>query len=372
MRLADSAVDEASKALAHDTPRWTTWTLCCLLVAPIACSGATSEPGTTSEEQIDLMALIPATAASLGWFGMAELRQSPIFELATADDGLLEEGEKALDSMVRETGIDPLKDIDEIVFGGLVATDGQLHPVLIAAANFDRQGLASALADRPSETYGDHTIYSVRDTDDEPSEDVEDGNSDSGDDSSGETAASSTVGRLVILDDHTLVMGADLGVRQVLEVAGGTASVRTNAAMMTLLEDVPAASQAWILFSKEAFEDHLSQLPEGAPIPTQSLRNIEVLLVAAELSEEIRLEMRGRSSTPEDAKLLGDSISGLLAMGKMLLQSQEPELFAILDRAVRVESQTNEVSVHAHLTMDDLTTLRRFAEEQAASDEAAG
>ena len=55
---------------------------------------------------------------------------------------------------------------------------------------------------------------------------------------------------------------------------------------------------------------------------------------------------------------------GILAMGRMMLQQQEPELFAIIDRGLSVGQDDRTVHIEATLTDADIEILQRMAEEQ--------
>jgi hypothetical protein len=80
------------------------------------------------------------------------------------------------------------------------------------------------------------------------------------------------------------------------------------------------------------------------------------------LSDGLSFRMRGRTPAEEDAKNLGDALNGMVALGKMMLQNNNPGVFEILDRGLQTGSRGRDVTIDATLTMDDLRVLREYAD----------
>ncbi len=55
---------------------------------------------------------------------------------------------------------------------------------------------------------------------------------------------------------------------------------------------------------------------------------------------------------------------GLLAMGKMMIQQAQPELFNIVDRGLLIDSDNRIINIEANLSAEDIATLRELAEER--------
>ncbi len=94
--------------------------------------------------------------------------------------------------------------------------------------------------------------------------------------------------------------------------------------------------------------------------------------MSVDLTEGISLRMRGRTPVEEDAKNIGDALNGMLALGKMMLQSNSPEVFEILDNDVKAGSSGRDVTIKAQLTMEDIQTLQNFARDAMSEGEDEG
>ena len=54
----------------------------------------------------------------------------------------------------------------------------------------------------------------------------------------------------------------------------------------------------------------------------------------------------------------------MAAMGKMMLQQSQPELFGILDRGITIGQDDRTVHIEANLSAADIAVLRLMAEER--------
>ena len=248
-----------------------------------------------------------------------------------------------------ETGIDPSSDLHRLAFvsSGPVANTDPSTTGLVIVATFDRERVLGSLGDQGSEEYGGHTLYELaswsrKKESEEGEEPVE------------------YRGFMTILDDSTLAFGGADSIRQIIDVAGGAASARSNDRLMGLLEDVDPDSQMWVVSAQDALFGDV-QTPEGTPMPQIPVDRINALIASIRLTDGISLRLRGRTEQEDDAKLLGDSLNGMLAFGKMMLQSNSPEIFEILDRGVTAGSSGRDVTIRANLTMADLEALRDYA-----------
>ena len=62
--------------------------------------------------------------------------------------------------------------------------------------------------------------------------------------------------------------------------------------------------------------------------------------------------------------MISQSMLGLLAMGKMLIQQAQPDLFNIIDRGLLIDSDARVINIEANLSAEDIATLRELAEER--------
>lgn len=339
------------------------------LVLPIACSGANDGTGAATTVQGDLIAMLPANATTVGYLDIDALRTSQLYTLFDAND--LADSNDEFEEMFAKTGIDPRTDLHRVAFASTAAvTAGAVEgeSAIVAVTTFDRARLLAALAAADTLDHAGTTLYLLEsleleghdaDGDEDEGEDDSDG-TEGADDSDDD--ADTDDGVLAILDDQTLAIGQEQAVRNILAVVGGAASARTNTELMALLDDVDPSSEIWVVSAREGL---LGQLRPSAdmPMPQIPVDKVNAIIFSARLAAGVDLTLRGRTGAEADAKLLGDSLNGMLAFGKMMLQSNQPELFGILDRGVTAGSSGFDVTVKATLSVEDLTALREFAKE---------
>jgi hypothetical protein len=330
------------------------------LLAPLACSGTTGEAPSAPPVSVqgDLIARLPADATTIGFVDVAALRDSGMYDYAEEQGADLADVDD-LQEFIEKTGFDPRTDLHQIVwmtrggFGGEEKGTG----ALLALATLDSERITEALADRPSFEYGGRTVYQLR-------EDGEDGEIDA----SGMEISFDTSGALALLSGDSFVAGSEEAVRAVIDVQGGAPSARTNTRMMELLEDVDTDAELWAIAAQDGMLAGLRSEGEST-MPQIPIDRINSMIASLRVTDGLAFTFRGRTGAEEDAKLLGDSLNGMLAFGKMMLQSNEPEIFKIIDEGVTAGSSGYDVTVRARLTVEQLETLRQFARKTMSDDE---
>ncbi len=344
------------------------WALALLLMPPIACSGtaaptADGPPGDEAAAQGDLIARLPADATTVGLINFTALRNSPVYDFLRSEGAAVGDPGKFEDLMA-ETGIDPRTDLHRIAFISSQWFSEEMGDAsgAIVVATFDRDKLLESIAGQPTEEYGGYTLYSADgwgrsdeegeqpddDADDDPDSDDPD-EDDDGDD-----------GYLTILDDNTVAFGGSRTIRAIIDVANGAASARTNTQLMGLLEDVDPDSETWFVSANDGlFKDITPN--DSAPMQQIPIDRINAMILSLRLADGIRVNLRGRTADSSDAKLLGDSLNGMLAFGKMMIQGSDPDVFAILDRGITAGSSGRDVTFRADLSISDLEALRDYA-----------
>ncbi len=342
-----------------------------LLVPAAACAAAPdgegeagSETEAAVENQGDLIAMLPSTATTIGFVDFAAIRETPAYEFLKRDAGIGDPD--ALERIIEETGIDPRTDLHRIAF---ISSDGfgtwDDKGAFLVLATFERERIEQALASVPVEEYSGRTLYQVGAMDrngEEADEDEEEGAGD--DDISVDFELD---GWMTILSDTVLAFGSNDSVRAIVDVADGAPSARDNSTLMALLEDVNTNAQVWLVSAQEGMFNNITP-GEGSPIGQIGYDRINAMMLAIDLSDGLSFRMRGRTPAEEDAKNLGDALNGMVALGKMMLQSSSPGVFEILDRGIETGSRGRDVTIDATLTMDDLRVLREYADSMMNSD----
>ena len=377
--------------LARDRvfPRTTiAWALALLLLPPIACSGTASPAaGGEAEEaaaQGDLIARLPADATTVGLIDFAALRSSPAYEFFKQEGSALGDSDE-LEEIIAETGIDPRTDLHRIAFvsNRWFSEDMGDGSGAVLVATFDRGKVLESLTGHDTVEHNGYTLYAVGDwdsgdTDDDSHGDESDSNSESHEDGSddddehdGDSDADSesdeegAASYLTILDDSTVAFGGNETIRAIIDVANGAASARTNNRLMGLLEDVDPDSETWFVSSQDALFKDLTP-DDNVPMQQIPIDRINAMIISLRLTDGLQVNLRGRTEESADAKLLGDSLNGMLAFGKMMIQGSDPEVFSILDRGINAGSSGRDVTLRAELSFADLEALRDYAHKMFA------
>lgn len=339
-----------------------------LLIPAASCAAAPdgesgSETEAAAESQGDLVAMLPSAATTIGFVDFAAIRETPAYEFLKRDAGI--GNPDAFERIIEETGIDPRTDLHRIAF---VSSDGfgtwDDKGAFLVLATFERERIEQALANVPVDEYSGRTLYQVGAMDRSGEEaDEEEG---AGDDSI--SVDLELDGWMIILSDTVLAFGSSDSVRAIIDVADGAPSARDNSTLMALLEDVNTNAQVWLISAQEGMFSDITP-GEGSPIGQIGYDRINAVMLAIDLSDGLSLRMRGRTPAEEDAKNLGDALNGMVALGKMMLQSSSPGVFEILDRGIETGSRGRDVTIDATLTMDDLRVLREYADSMMNSDE---
>ena len=230
-----------------------------------------------------------------------------------------------------KTGLDPERDLDQVVIaGGPSVASGRRQPGLVlVSGRFDRYKLSRAIeTSGKGVTWKDHqgtTVYMF------------------GEGRKGAEAAA-------FLDDDTLVFGSQAAVEgTIASRVGGKAPLRTNSALMALLERVKPGSTFWMVGDQSL----LSNLPQSVPAPGGSdgaslqLPAVQNLIVTGDLDPQIAVEATAETADEVAAKNLADVLRGLLALGA-LQGNQKPELKELAS-AVSVSTEVNQVHVNARI-----------------------
>jgi hypothetical protein len=346
-----------------------------LAVVFVISACATDPGGSEPQGEVDLFAYLPGPASVIGWVDFDALRGSTLALSYLQDEELLGEGDEALQEFIAKTGVDPRTDLKKIAMVAFDGEDGETEGVVVGTVNFDRDRLMTSLADSPTLSYRDQTLYELEQDawESTEGEEVEGEHGEEGEGEHGEMwvegEEKAQPGYIVIINDQTLMVGSETGVKFALDTAAGERpKVRDDAVMSDMIMSLPADDQIWIIAADEAWAEELAEMPaEGAspvPIPLAAIEGVEVVTLAMHMSDAMRLRLSGIAASEEDATLISQSMLGLLAMGKMMIQQAQPELFNIVDRGLLIDSDNRIINIEANLSAEDIATLRELAEER--------
>jgi len=286
---------------------------------------------------------LPAESRFVMGLDVKRFTASPFYEKYAQGSRRLE----ALKSLEEKTGLNPERDVDQIVMAGSGpgrSDDG----VVLALGRFDQYKLGRAIETQhkgvTSKKLHGATVYLFGE---------------------GHTRVTA----LAFLDDDALVMGAQKPVENVLaNRASGQASLKGNRGLMDLLGRVKAGSTFWMVGD----QDLLSNIPRDIPTPggagAMQLPAMKTLVVTGDLDPVISLELTGEAADEAAARNLADVVRGLTALAA-LQANQRPE-FKELASAVSVTTEATSVHVNARVPYELLDSLQRQAAPKPAVDPA--
>lgn len=264
---------------------------------------------TSSAVRVDpaLTTLIPANTSVLVGAKLDKLRETQVYQKHFAQMSF-----PRLDDFARQTGLDPRKDVWEILF----ASDGKQSGVLMARGKFPTSELEPKL-EQQGATRTRYKGYSLF-----------------GDERNAaffmnsSTALAGSTERLKTIIDNRDRAGA--GIPATLEP-------QVNA--------VPAAAQFWAVFTGSginlpfANDSNLGNL-------NQIVRSIENGRFSADLRNGFEFQANGNCTTDSDARKIHDLLKGVVGIGRLSTPENQPEMLKVYD-AIEIKQEGRAVNVAA-------------------------
>jgi hypothetical protein len=250
---------------------------------------------------------------------------------------------EALEQLEARTGLDPARDIDQIVIAGAGPGRKGSPGLAIAFGRFDLYRLGRAIETDGKGQGTSHegvTVYSF--ADDEP-----------------------RAVAVAFLDESSLVFGAkDEVLAAISSRTRNETPLKGNTALMTLVEKVRPGSTFWMVGDQSL----LASLPTSVPAPgasadgaaTMTLPALTGLMVTGDLDPQVSLAITGEAKDALAAKNLADVVRGLVAMASLQAQ-QKPELQQLAS-AISVATEENRVLVNARFPYELLEALQPKAQ----------
>lgn len=281
------------------------------LAAAILCLALTAcQPKKTGSIRIDptLEALIPADTIFVAGANVDAIRDTPVYQKLLSRAPLPQ-----LDEFTRQTGLDPRKDLSQI----LSCSDGK-HGLLLARGTFHLADLEARLPERGALrfTYKNHSLF---------------GN---------EQAA------VVFLNPSTAAAGPASALRALLDQGPGSG---LPPALRDLVRTLPVTDQAWAVLSGGLQGLNLSA-PANSNLANviSALRSIDTATLGMDLRNGLNLAAEVTCKTDRDAKFVHDLVKGVVGLGRLNTPDNQPELLKLYD-AINVTQQQNRAQVTADI-----------------------
>jgi hypothetical protein len=266
-------------------------------------------------------------------FDVKRFAASPFYERFKAQRGMKPE---ALAELEAKTGLDPARDLDQIVVAGTGVRGAA--GVAVALGHFDLYKLGRAIeasGKAHGTSYEGVTVYNF-------------------------SEESKQQLSLALVDESTLVLGPTDQVTQALASrTRGETPLKTNTALMARVEKIQPGSTFWMVGDQSL----LASLPTSIPAPGASagggsiaLPSLVGLTVTGDLEPQVSIAVTGEARDAAAAKNLADVVRGLVAMAS-LQAAQKPELQQLAS-AVSVATEENRVLVSARIPYETLDALQ--------------
>ena len=293
--------------------------------------------------------LLPADSRFVMGLDVKRFALSPFYQKFKAERGMKPE---TLAELEETTGLDPARDIDQIVIAGTGTGrgPGRGHGgVALALGRFDLYRLGRAIEAQGKGKGSSHegvTLYSFADASAQPL-------------------------AVAFLDEASLLIGPkDRVTAAISSRTRGETPLRTNAALLARVAAVRPGSTFWMVGDQSL----LASMPTSLPAPgaasgdagaTLQLPALTGLTVTGDLDPQIAVSVTGEAKDALAAKNLADVVRGLVAMASLQAQ-QKPELQQLAS-AVSVATEENRVLVQARVPYELLDSLRARSKPAVAA-----
>jgi hypothetical protein len=288
--------------------------------------------------------ILPKDSRFVMGFDVKRFTASPFYEKFAKERGMKPE---ALLQLEERTGLDPARDIDQIVIAGAGPGRKGSPGLAVAFGRFDLYRLGRAIETEGKALGTTHegvTVYSF--AGDEP-----------------------RALAVAFLDESSLVFGAkDEVLAAISSRTRNETPLKGNTALMALVEKVRPGSTFWMVGDQSL----LASLPTSVPAPgasadgaaTMTLPALTGLTVTGDLDPQVSLAITGEAKDALAAKNLADVVRGLVAMASLQAQ-QKPELQQLAS-AISVATEENRVLVNARFPYEMLEALQPKAKPKPA------
>jgi hypothetical protein len=287
--------------------------------------------------------VLPADARFVMGFDVKRFTSSPFYARFATERGMQPE---ALRELEDKTGLNPARDVDQIVIVGTAGVPNGSPGLAMAFGRFDLYKIGRAL-ETEGKVSGHNvdgvSVYAFKEDD-----------------------ARSLA--LAFLDENALLFGPRTQVEAAVSSrTRGETPLKTNTALMGLVEKVRPGYTFWMVGDQSL----LAGMPTSVPAPgasadgaTISLPALKSLTVTGDLDPQVSLAITGDAADEVAARNLADVVRGFVAL--MSLQArQKPELQQLAS-AVTVATEQNRVLVSARVPYELLDALRAKAKPEAA------
>jgi hypothetical protein len=251
----------------------------------------------------------------------------------------------AFKQIEEKLGLNPERDLDRVVIAGRDPAGLKKDPgIALITGRFDRYKLGRVAEQRAGVTTKNHQGTSMYLYNEEQK---------------GATA-------VAFLDDSTLVLGSQAAVESVIaNRANGSGGLRSNAALIALLQGVKPGSTFWMAGDSALLSQMPASLP-GAGGNNMAIPSLKSMVITGDLDPVVAVQLTGETADAAAAQSLADIVRGLVAM--LSLQAQQRPEFRQLSSAISVTTEAHKVQINARFPYELLEKLHGVARRGASAD----
>ncbi len=258
-----------------------------------------------------LEGLIPADTMFVAGGNVEAIRETPVYRKLLSRVPLPQ-----LDEFTRQTGLDPRKDLSQI----LSCSNGK-NGVLLARGKFNVADLEARLEARgaPRFSYKNQSLFGS------------------------ERLA------FLFLNASTAMVGPAAELRSIVDRGSGGG---LPPALRDLVRSIPANYQIWAALSGGLQSLNLA-VPEESNLANamSALKSIDTATLGMDLRNGIGLTAEVTCKTERDAKFVHDMLKGVVGIGRLNTPDNHPELLRLYD-AIQVTERQNHALVTAQIPTD--------------------
>ncbi len=260
----------------------------------------------------DLAMLVPPDTSILVGAKLDKLRATPTYQKYFSSMSL-----PRLDDFARETGLDPRKDVSEVLF----ASDGSQKGVLMLRGKFapgelepklERQGAART-------QYKSHNLF--------------------GDEKSA----------VFFMNSSTALAGSTSTLKSIIDNQDSS-KLGIPETLQPLVRAVPTTAQFWAVVNGAGVK---LPFPEGSNLGNvnQMVRSVQNGYFSADLRTGFDFQAVGTCDTDQAAKQIHDMLKGLVGIGRLTTPENRPEMLKMYD-SINVKQEGRVVNVAANVPQD--------------------
>jgi hypothetical protein len=288
---------------------------------------AATTPVPVAAASIDAVSLrfLPPDIQGIGFIDVAALRDAPLVQDALKSKDVTIRGD--LDEFMIATGVDARRDIDKLTLAKLGAEDG----FVIAQGRFDKAKIEDLLKtknrSRSQESYLGQTLY-------------RDGNN------------------AVVIFNDVVLLGRTNAVKKALDQMQSPVSRPLRNDLLTAIQAIEPGNQLWGVgeFSINDLGTVGFNSPSAAVEMLKSLRSGTYQM---RVDTGIYARATGNFADPEGAQNIGDLARGMLAIAKIQMAQQQPDVLPMLD-GIQVSYTGATLTVRIEATGEQLRKLKNL------------